>query len=487
LYFPQKLDHFDSHDSTTFPQLYYNNSEFYNSSRNNVVVFVGGDHSLNVSSLTSGAAYALAQSTQALLFSLEHRFFGDSFPVPTLDTANLEKYLTVPQVLADLARFISANVPSRANVMLVGGFWPGTLASWFRLKYPSLSNSSWASSAPVSVRADFSEYDSHVQKMIMNITGKETCAPDLQGLYANASLLLNGNSSQKEEFFSNYTMFNSTQNVTSILYILAQAVAALVECNGTSACNTRLKEVCASRPTLQTFAQQLEKILSLLDEDAESMDMLSYTDTNRSSTYADDRSWTWLRCNELGWFQTSAGFRSRDVNFSYFYGVCNELFQRSIGAMENVQFGGTEPASRNVVFSNGLTDPWSTLGVQHDAPGLERVAFVPTSKSHCFDFGGGPDQQSIIDQLREWAEGTYCKNGAHVGHSCHCSTSGFGGRNCADLKHEQSSFEAIALCAVIVTTVLLLIIGASVWLCGKTEDEDSGQVRARLMAMHTYT
>jgi hypothetical protein len=113
--------------------------------------------------------------------------------------------------------------------------------------------------------------------------------------------------------------------------------------------------------------------------------------------------------------------------------------------------------------------------------------YAATGESHSFDFRAGSDQEHIITQFSEWAKEIKCQNGTQVGHSCRCDTLSFGGPKCSDPKHEQRSFEEISLCAVLVTTVLLLIIGASVWLCGKREDEEYGQYHGRLATMHAYT
>ena len=43
-------------------------------------------------------------------------------------------------------------------ILSTGGSYPGNLAAWFRLKYPSVTHASIASSAPLHAQTNFPEY-----------------------------------------------------------------------------------------------------------------------------------------------------------------------------------------------------------------------------------------------------------------------------------------------------------------------------------------
>lgn len=72
------------------------------------------------------------------------------------------KYLTSEQALQDAANFISFFKSKHGlykNKWIVfGGSYSGSLAAWFRLKYPHLVEGAVASSAPVQAVLDFKEY-----------------------------------------------------------------------------------------------------------------------------------------------------------------------------------------------------------------------------------------------------------------------------------------------------------------------------------------
>lgn len=75
-----------------------------------------------------------------------------------LSTDNL-RYLSSRQALADLAHFRTVVGEARglANRKWVafGGSYPGSLAAWFRLKYPHLVHAAVATSAPVHATVNF--------------------------------------------------------------------------------------------------------------------------------------------------------------------------------------------------------------------------------------------------------------------------------------------------------------------------------------------
>ena len=78
-----------------------------------------------------------------------------------LSTENL-KYLTSEQALHDAAAFIEYLTKKmslgNAKWVVFGGSYSGSLAAWFRLKYPHLVSGAVASSAPIEAVVNFKEY-----------------------------------------------------------------------------------------------------------------------------------------------------------------------------------------------------------------------------------------------------------------------------------------------------------------------------------------
>lgn len=76
-----------------------------------------------------------------------------------------------------MARFIGfykKDINSESSkVVTVGGSYPGNLAAWFRLKYPSVTVGSIASSAPLTAQTNFKEYMDVVGQSIIHFSGQK--------------------------------------------------------------------------------------------------------------------------------------------------------------------------------------------------------------------------------------------------------------------------------------------------------------------------
>ena len=140
--------------------------------------------------------YELAKEHKALMIALEHRFYGESRPTKDLSTKSLQ-YLTSQQALSDLAVFIEyikefnmnekdlKSTPplelrfstTHSNFVVFGGSYPGNLAAWFKLKFPSLAVGSIASSAPVYAEGNYEQYAQVVTNALSMgvIGGSEEC------------------------------------------------------------------------------------------------------------------------------------------------------------------------------------------------------------------------------------------------------------------------------------------------------------------------
>lgn len=69
--------------------------------------------------------------------------------------------------------FSSQDLKSESSkVITIGGSYPGNLAAWFRLKYPSVTSGSIASSAPVNAQTNFPEYMEVVGQALVHFSGQ---------------------------------------------------------------------------------------------------------------------------------------------------------------------------------------------------------------------------------------------------------------------------------------------------------------------------
>ncbi|KAJ2759187.1 hypothetical protein IWQ56_005804, partial [Coemansia nantahalensis] len=166
-YFNQRVNHTDG-SLATFKQRVLINANYY-APGGPVYLLNSGETSASASYLSAGEPYTLAQATGGMLLIMEHRYYGESYPVPDMSGPNM-RFLTVDNALEDIAYFIrnarpfvkstiGVDISPGSKWVAVGGSYAGTLATWARAKYPDLVHAAYASSAPVLALADFYQYD----------------------------------------------------------------------------------------------------------------------------------------------------------------------------------------------------------------------------------------------------------------------------------------------------------------------------------------
>jgi pimeloyl-ACP methyl ester carboxylesterase len=165
LYFKEQvLDHFFG-DKQTWSQRYFTNWEHFKGAGSPVFLYIGGEGALGKSSVGDHLYMSyLAKKHGGVMVSVEHRFYGKSWPVERMDNANM-RYLHAEQALADLTTFYEFfntqhhyrlnGLGAPAPWVSFGGSYPGTLAAWYRARFPHLTIGAVASSAPVDSHVHF--------------------------------------------------------------------------------------------------------------------------------------------------------------------------------------------------------------------------------------------------------------------------------------------------------------------------------------------
>ncbi|KAK4286395.1 hypothetical protein QN277_002955 [Acacia crassicarpa] len=160
-YFKQTLDHFNyGPDSyTTFPQRYLINFKYWGGANSSAPIFayLGEEDPIDGDLNFIGFLDDNAPSFKALIVYIEHRYYGKSVPFGSfeaaLKNAKTRGYFNSAQAIADYAAIlIHIKKKLRAHyspVIVIGGSYGGMLASWFRLKYPHVALGALASSAPI--------------------------------------------------------------------------------------------------------------------------------------------------------------------------------------------------------------------------------------------------------------------------------------------------------------------------------------------------
>ena len=120
---------------------------------------IAGEWKESNGTMVNSAVAQLANEFGAMMFNLEHRFYGNSFPTKDLKSHNMI-YLSSRQAVEDTANFIQ-KMSFKYNLrmwILFGCSYAATLVGLIKVKHPNLVAASVAYSAPWIAKADFPEY-----------------------------------------------------------------------------------------------------------------------------------------------------------------------------------------------------------------------------------------------------------------------------------------------------------------------------------------
>jgi serine protease 16 len=301
-------------------QRYWVNNEFFAGKGSPILVFIGGEGQETCTRLGPRMyAYNLAQEHHALMVNVEHRFYGESYPTAGMSTSELQ-YLSSAQALADLARVIDnvkkTNGLEDSKVITIGGSYPGNLAGWFRLKYPSVTHGSIASSAPVFAKTNFYEYMDVVADAIKYFSGQSCYNAFESAANTVASLAAQGFGSagmqQLEKDFATCSSINTAQDLAVLYSDLMGNVQGTVQYNNEHLGVMNVTDICSTMlasgdPYAQFVAlsAQFRKANGQECEDANWADMTAYLSASAKDPTNAGRPWTYQTCNEFGYFQTT--------------------------------------------------------------------------------------------------------------------------------------------------------------------------------------
>lgn len=290
--FSNKVDH-NNPNSLKYNQRFYENLNYApkDGKFNRALLYIGGEGALRSWDVENGPYILLAKRLNAPIFGLEHRFFGQSRPFDEYTEENL-KYLTIDQALADLAEFIEQYVKPKGTpdlrIGVIGGSYAGALSSWFRMKYPHLAWSSWASSAPVLIKNDFVEFDEYIGSQLKVYS--QNCYENTKKHFQTvAECATNGSEQVLVDAFG----FSPEQDKISMCYVVSDIFAVMVQYNSGF---KLLEQYCPlqQKTNWSIFVKVINLMINISGVTPQSDDFLLMNSTDPDDKNADYRSWTWM-------------------------------------------------------------------------------------------------------------------------------------------------------------------------------------------------
>ncbi|KAF5194731.1 Lysosomal pro-x carboxypeptidase, partial [Thalictrum thalictroides] len=369
-----------------------------------------------------------APDFKALTIFIEHRYYGETAPFGSLDKAfdntNNLGYFTSAQALADYAEVLMSlkkNLSAEScPVIVMGGSYGGMLASWFRLKYPHIAMGALASSAPILYFEDIVPQD--IYYVIATNDFKEAsmnCYKTIRKSWSTIDKIAsqaNGFSLLSKKFKTCKPISDSSElkNYLDSMYNKAAQYDAPPGYPVNQICDAIDK---ASKTTTDTLSRIAAGFIALNGKQ-KCYDLQA----GNSLTY-DKLGWYWQTCTDLvipmGKNRDNTMFPVAPYNLNNYTKSCQAIFDDTVKARPHWivnEFGGHDikrvlkKFGSNIIFSNGLRDPYSGGGVLQNISNT-LVAIKAAKGSHCLDiqYSSKDDpiwltkmRASIIKIMKDW-------------------------------------------------------------------------------------
>ncbi|VAI03676.1 unnamed protein product [Triticum turgidum subsp. durum] len=364
-----RLDHFNAAPASyrTFPQRYLVNGTYWGGKTAPVFVYAGNEGNIELFTNNTGFMWELAPRFRAMLVFIEHRYYGRSVPFGSEEAA----FRNTSTAGANLS------APT-APVVVFGGSYGGMLAAWMRMKYPHVVIGAVASSAPIlsfyGMADPYAFYD-----IISNDFKSESknCHDVLMNSWKELDKALS-NDAGRAQLNSTFKMCRgSTVEAIPDLLDTAIVYSAMTDYPTESGFLTHLpaypvKEMCRAIDNPKSGKDTFSRINEAL--------MVYYNYTGNAPCLGDA-----TEHDPYGMFD------------GWDFQACTEMILMSYGDIANV----LKRSASNIIFFNGLRDPWSSGGVLKDIS-RSIMALVEPKGSHHVDLRfSSKDDPDWLKQVRE--------------------------------------------------------------------------------------
>ncbi|XP_038706140.1 lysosomal Pro-X carboxypeptidase-like isoform X2 [Tripterygium wilfordii] len=383
-YYTQTLDHYSYRPEgyATFQQRYLLNNKYWGGMNTSSPIFVYMGDEADIVEVASIAGFMvdLGKRFNGLLMYIEHRYYGESLPFGSKDkafeSANNLGYFNSEQALADYAQLITdfkRNMTSGYRPFIaVGGSYGGMLASWFRLKYPHIVIGAVASSAPILYFDDITPQNGYhvvvtkdfreTSENCYNIIRQSWFEIDRVAAEPNGLMTLSN-------IFSTCRPLNSSQDLKVRLQHMYTNSAQYDNFP-----EKPVNDICNAIDGAPAGTDILDRVAAGVNAS-----FMGNSSCHRMSAYSprNTSEWEWQRCTEMvmpmGYGENETMFQAEPFDINEFTQTCLELFNVAPRPhWITTQFGGHDIKfvfgnfATNIIFSNGLRDPYSAGGVLQD-------------------------------------------------------------------------------------------------------------------------
>ncbi|XP_037947863.1 lysosomal Pro-X carboxypeptidase [Teleopsis dalmanni] len=419
------VDHFNLVNNKTFDLRYLYNDTFADKSDSAPIFFyTGNEGDIELFAKNTGFMWELAENLRASVIFAEHRYYGKSLPFGDNtfnDTSNLG-YLSVEQVLEDYGKLIQSLLANhRRPVIAFGGSYGGMLAAWMRMKYPHIIEGALAASAPILQfngitpcdifsKITTSIYTSYSKNCSTNIKNswnlfrtyfsKEDGKKELNAVFKFCDPL-----KQEEDLNHFLDYLNDVyENLAMANYPYENDFLSPLPANPVYQFCTLLEDLHVDKELLLA----MHKAISVYTNFTTTLKCLDYK--SAFDTTLGGMAWDIQTCNQLVLPMCSntkdTMFPNAEWNFSKYSDDCYKNFKIRPELNDiTFRYGGKNlKFTSNIIFSNGLLDPWSGGGVLETANNDLNVIIIPEGAHHLDLRSSNPADPPSVQAARKEEE-----------------------------------------------------------------------------------
>lgn len=373
-----------------------------------IFLYCGNEGDIEWFAVNTGFVWEIAPKFGAMVVFPEHRYYGESMPYGSRDDAYKNgttlSYLTAEQALADFAVLITdlkRNLSAEAcPVVLFGGSYGGMLAAWMRLKYPHIAIGALASSAPILQFEDIVPPETFYD-IVSNDFRRESISC-FNTIKESWDVLIS--EGQKEngllQLTKTFHLCRELKKTEDLSDWLDSAYSFLAMVNYPYPSEFLMplpghpiKEICSkidNSPDGTSVLERIFKGISIYYNYTGEVDCFQLDDDPHGMD-----GWNWQACTEMVMPMSSSRdlsmFPTYDYSYSSYLEECRKDFSvEPRPQWITTQFGGhdikkvLQMFGSNIIFSNGLLDPWSGGSVLQNLS-ESIVALVTKEGAHHID------------------------------------------------------------------------------------------------------
>lgn len=403
------VDHFSFARNDTFKLRYLVNDTWWERDRRKpgpVFFYTGNEGDIELFAQNTGFMWDIAAEFGALLVFAEHRYYGQSMPFgdKSYSEPKYLGYLTAQQALADFVDVIRevrrGQAPPRTSpVIAFGGSYGGMLSAWIRQKYPHVVAGAISASAPVLMSAGLTPCDAFT-RIVTSVFNAEApnCAGNIRRSWAALRNISRTDAGKAflSKTFGLRSALRSAGDVEALLSWLNEAYTNVAMANYPYPADFLgnmpafpVREVC--KPLRQKVAKQedlAKAIFSGISVYFNYTGAAKNLDVNNSDSQLGENGWDFQACTEMVMPMCSDGHfdmfeRAPWDEASYAAGCFARWKVHPQFNLTRWEFGGRNlQGSSNIVFSNGLLDPWTAGGVVRSISDTVVAVTIPEGAHH---------------------------------------------------------------------------------------------------------